>query len=78
MSYDTVCSTNGSSIKEIKAYLKSCHFIFNTEKKLVSFQDPDEVIKYDVRHEKTDLRVFIGVIPKEGWARVAALILLRI
>ena len=28
----------------------------------------------DVRHEKTDLKVF--VIPKEGWARIAAPILL--
>ncbi len=26
----------------------------------------------DVCHEKTDLKVFVVVIPKEGWARVAA------
>ncbi len=26
----------------------------------------------DVRHKKTDLKVFVVVIPKEGWARVAA------
>ncbi len=25
----------------------------------------------DLRHEKTDLKVFVVVIPKEGWARVA-------
>ncbi len=25
---------------------------------------------YDVCHEKTDLKVFVIVIPKEGWARV--------
>ncbi len=25
----------------------------------------------DTRHEKTDLKVFVGVIPKEGWVRVA-------
>ena len=30
----------------------------------------------DVRHEKTDLKVFVIIIPKEGWARVAAPILL--
>ncbi len=24
----------------------------------------------DARHEKTDLKVFVDVIPKEGWARV--------
>ena len=24
----------------------------------------------DVRHEKTDLKVFVVVIPKEGWARI--------
>ncbi len=27
---------------------------------------------YDARHEKTDLKVFVVVIPKEGWALVAA------
>ena len=25
---------------------------------------------YDMHHEKTDLKVFVVVIPKEGWARV--------
>ena len=30
----------------------------------------------DECHEKTDLKVFVVVIPKEGWARVAAPILL--
>ncbi len=25
--------------------------------------------RYDVRHEKTDLKVFVVVIPKEGCAR---------
>ena len=25
----------------------------------------------DTRHEKTDLKVFVVVIPKEGWARMA-------
>ena len=30
--------------------------------------------KYDVCHEKTDLKVFVVVIPKEGWARAAAFI----
>ncbi len=41
---------------------------------------PQEVGKSssDVRHEKTDLKVFVGVIPKEGWARVAAPILLLV
>ncbi len=28
------------------------------------------LVIYDVRHEKTDLKVFVVVIPKEGWARV--------
>ena len=31
---------------------------------------------YDARHEKTDLKVFVVVISKEGWARVAVPILL--
>ena len=29
----------------------------------------------DVHHEKTDLKVFIVVIPKEEWARAAILLL---
>ncbi len=24
---------------------------------------------FDMRHEKTDVKVFVVVIPKEGWAR---------
>ncbi len=36
--------------------------------------------KHAMRHEKTDLKVFdfVVVIPKEGWARVAAPILLLV
>ncbi len=33
---------------------------------------------FDVCHEKTDLKVFVVVIPKEGWARMAAPILLLV
>ncbi len=32
----------------------------------------------DMCHEKTDLKVFVVVIPKEGWVRVAAPILLLV
>ncbi len=32
----------------------------------------------EVCHEKTDLKVFVVVIPKEGWVRVAAPILLLV
>ena len=32
----------------------------------------------EVCHEETDLKVFVIVIPKEGWARMAALILLLV
>ncbi len=32
--------------------------------------------KHDVRHEKTDHKVFVVVMPKEGWAHVATPILL--
>ncbi len=32
----------------------------------------------EVRHEKTDLKVFVVVIPKVGWARMAAPILLLV
>ncbi len=35
-------------------------------------------IETGVRHEKTDLKVFVVVIPKEGWARVAMPILLLV
>ena len=37
-----------------------------------------EIFKLDVHHEKTDLKVFVVVIPKEGWARMAASILLLV
>ncbi len=33
---------------------------------------------YEARHEKTDLKVFVVVIPKEGWAHMAAPILLLV
>ncbi len=33
---------------------------------------------FDARQEKTDLKVFVVVIPKEGWARVAAPTLLLV
>ncbi len=36
------------------------------------------VERCEVRHEKTDLKVFVVVIPKEGWTRVAAPILLLV
>ncbi len=35
-------------------------------------------ITSEVCHEKTDLKVFVIVIRKEGWARVAAPILLLV
>ncbi len=36
------------------------------------------IMTKDACHEKTDLKVFVVVIPKEGWARVAAPILLLV
>ncbi len=33
---------------------------------------------HDAHHEKIDLKVFVVVIPKEGWARMAAPILLLV
>ena len=35
----------------------------------ISFSHSHTII--DARHEKTDLKVFVLVIPKEGWARMA-------
>ncbi len=35
-------------------------------------------ILYDARLEETDLKVFVVVMPKEGWARVVAPILLLV
>ena len=32
----------------------------------------------DAHHEKTDLKIFVVVIPKEGWAHVAAPTLLLV
>ncbi len=36
------------------------------------------IASFDVRHEKTDLKAFVVVIPKEGWASVAVPILLLV
>ena len=36
------------------------------------------IAMYEVRPKKTDLTVFVVVIPKEGWARVAAPLLLLV
>ncbi len=33
---------------------------------------------YDAFHEKTDLKILVVVIPKEGWARVPAPVLLLV
>ncbi len=38
----------------------------------------ESIFRGEVRHEKTDLTVFVVVIPKEGWARMAAPILLLV
>ncbi len=38
----------------------------------------DRGIITEMCHEKTDLKVFVGVIPKEGWARPRAPILLLV
>ena len=35
---------------------------------ITSFEYLEQVI-HDARHEKTDLKVFVVVIPKEGWVR---------
>ena len=35
-----------------------------------------EITIYDACHKKTDLKVFVVVIPKDGWVRVAVPILL--
>ncbi len=45
------------------------------------FRSRDEmklITTSDVCHERTDLKVFVVVIPKEGWARMAAPILLLV
>ncbi len=39
---------------------------------------PLAMIPCDACHEKTDLKVFVVVIPKEGWAHMAAPILLLV
>ena len=30
--------------------------------------EPGKAASYDAHHKKTDLKVFVVVIPKEGWA----------
>ena len=43
---------------------------------LICLLEPDSVHKGsgDARHEKTDLKVFVVVLPKEGWARILLLV----
>ncbi len=56
-----------------KEYLeKHCTVVHGEYRK----QDRAGLKIFDEHHEKTDLKVFVVVIPKEGWARVAAPILL--
>ena len=43
-----------------------------------SGNNPQIARKFDERHKKTDLKIFVIVIPKGGWARVAAPILLLV
>ncbi len=38
----------------------------------LDIQLSDVVLLYDTLHEKTDLKVLVVVMPKEGWARVAS------
>ena len=47
---------------------------------ILKLQSPAVLLKaqYDTHHQKIDLKVFVVVIPKEGWALVAAPILLLI
>ena len=40
--------------------------------------EKDNNCSFDARQEKTDLKVFVIVIPEEGLARLAALILLLV
>ncbi len=48
-------------------------------KQFVLLQEHDQNMNSkDGRHEKTALKVFVVAIPKEGWARVAAPILLLV
>ncbi len=35
-------------------------------------------LSFDAQHEKTDFKVYVVVVPKEGWAHVAAPILLLV
>ncbi len=69
----------------------SSHLVRVWYRKYIAWQDRREMlravnelraargkVKYEACHEKTDLKVFVVVIPKEGWARVAAPILLLV
>ncbi len=44
----------------------------------VMFSDVIKKLIYEARHEKTDRKVFVVVIPKEGWACMAAPMLLLV
>ncbi len=44
----------------------------------ITIEEPSGIALSDASHQKTDLKVFVGVIPKKGWAHVAVPILLLV
>ena len=64
-------------MKKAKDYYKACMNMTVTDERGT---EPMLKVRFpsDVRHEKTNLKVFVGVTPKEGWAHVAAPFLLMV
>ena len=65
-------------MNKFQKILQNLAFLFPLTIKLACITSPGGPIAIEVCHEKTDLKVFVVVIPKEGWARVAAPILLLV
>ncbi len=80
ISTDTSNLTNYASIRNLSQRRQSGFEMLRRtkdERRLSSFDDAD-LKTLDARHKKTDLKVFVVAIPKEGWAHVAAPILLLV
>ncbi len=71
-------SQNLACIRKLNAELQGELIMIKGELLCVDADISEVVNTNQVCHEKTDLKVFVVVIPKEGWVRVAAPILLLV
>ena len=75
------CACTIDIARALQSNLFNRHFLFvrtGVRVLQISYSKSLMLMSNDARHEKTDLKVLVVVIPKEGWVRVAAPILLLV